>query len=448
MVASYQGFFRLPSLHFVLAVWSAAAGVAISFMAAFLGVVTAVRKIAGIPPAVAMHPAAPAGGGRTLIESLGIVARLRASRMIVLRNLAGHPLRTAFSVAGIALAVPMVVLGLFWRDAIAQMIDLQFARVERGNVTVAFSHPLDRRVMVELARLPGVLVAEGERVVPARLRAGQRSHLTSIVGLAPANELRRPHDAHLRPIEVSPEGVTLTERLADRLGVGLGTLIRIEVMEGRQLKRDLPVTAIVKETIGMGAYMEIGSIDDLTGEGDVVSAASLFVEPGALGASLRRLKELPVVESASVKSLVLASFVDKVANLVLVSAGILTGFAAIIAGGIVYNGARIGLQERARELASLRVLGFTRAEVARILFGEFFVEILAALPIGMALSSGTVDLIVRLHANESFQIPAVVNPRTVIAAAGIVLVAALASAAVVRRRIDHLDLVAVLKTRE
>jgi putative ABC transport system permease protein len=198
----------------------------------------------------------------------------------------------------------------------------------------------------------------------------------------------------------------------------------------------------------MASYMDIVTLNHLTSEGAVVSAASLYVEPTALPALGRRFKNLPTIESVSMKAYTLSSFLDKIAGLVFVSAGILTAFAAIITVGVVYNSARISLQERAWELASLRVLGFTRGEVASILFGEFALEIALGIPIGLSLSHGIIGLIARFHSNESFQIPAVIEPRTYLIAAGVVLVAAAASAFVVRKRVDKLDMVAALKTRE
>jgi putative ABC transport system permease protein len=269
-----------------------------------------------------------------------------------------------------------------------------------------------------------------------------------VIGLPARSELRRPHDAALRPFEVPPEGIALTRRLAQRLGVAPGDLITVEVMEGRRHKRDLQVTATVDETIGMASYMEINTLNQLTGEGAVVSAAAMFVDPPSLPVLSRRLKELPVVESVAMKAYTLASFLDKIAGLVFVTAGILTGFAIIIAVGVIYNTARIGLQERAWELASLRVLGFTRGEVSRILFGEFAVELAVGIPLGLLLSQAIVSLIARFHSNESFQIPGVIGPRTYVLSALVVIGAALVSTFVVRRRIDKLDLVAVLKTRD
>jgi putative ABC transport system permease protein len=448
MMSSYQGFFRLPDLPFTLTPWSAAAGIAISLAAGSLGVLTALQDVVGLAPAVAMRPAAPLGFRRSWIEALLPGKVITSGRMMILRNMAGRPLRSVLTVMGIAFAVPMMVLGIFWRDAIDQMIDLQFNLVERGNAAITFPRPMDRAIIRDPARLPGVLAVEGQRIVPVRLRAGQRSYLTSVVGLSIGDELRRPHDAALRPISASPDGITLTRRLAERLGVRQGDIVTVETMEGRRLKRDLPVIATVDETIGMASYMDIDTLNHFTGEGAVVSAASMYVEPTALPAIGRRFKNLPTIESVTMKAYMLSSFLEKIAGLVFVSAGILTVFAAIITVGVVYNSARISLQERAWELASLRVLGFTRSEVAGILFGEFAVEVALGIPIGLSLSHGIIRLIARFHSNESFQIPAVIEPRTYLIAAGVVLVAAAGSAFIVRKRVDQLDLVAALKTRE
>jgi len=448
MIASYHGYFRLPNLAFEVTTWSAFAGTAISFGAASLGVLTALRNVVSMAPAIAMRPAAPLRFRHSGMDTLVSTKVLRPSWIMMLRNIAGRPLRTALTVVGVAFAVPMVALGLFWRDAIDYMIDVQYNLVERGNVVITFPRPLDLKIVRDLAREPGVLVVEGQRLVPVRLRAGHLAYLTSVLGLPANSELRRPHDRALHPINVSSQGITLTRQLADRLGVTPGEIVTIEVMEGRRRKIDLPVSAWVDEAIGMASYMDIDTLNRLTGEGAVVSAIAMYVDPPALPALSRRFKELPVIESAAVKTFTLTSFLDKIAGLVFVTAGILTTFAIIIAVGVVYNGARIGFQERAWELASLRVLGFTRTEVAHILFGEFVLEIAIAIPIGLLLSKWIVELIARVHSNESFQIPAVIAPRTYVIAALIVVAAAVASAFVVRHRIDRLDLVAVLKTRD
>ncbi len=448
MIVSYRDFFRFPSLNLHLTAWSAVAAVLISFVAAMLGVLSTVRRVVALAPAVAMRPDAPRGFRHSLLERAMARMRIRPRVMMMVRNMAGRPLRVLFTVAGIAFAVPMVVLGLFWRDALDHMMSVQFTLIERGNMMVSFPQPLDRGVLADLARQPGVVAVEGERYVAARLKAGQRSYLTAVIGLPPGGVLRRPRDKALKPIALAPEGLTLSRMLAGRLGVGLGDKVGIEVLEGRQASRDVEVTGLVDDILGMSAYMDLAVLNRMTGDGDVVSAAELYVEPQSVSGLGQRFKQLPIIEAVTMKANAITSFTDKVKAMVLVSAAILTGFAVIIAVGVVYNNARIALQERAWELASLRILGFTRAEVSAILFGEFALEIALGVPLGLWLSQVIVNVIARFSSNESFQIPPVILPRTFMAAALVVMVAALASAWVVRRRIDRLDLVAVLKTRE
>jgi putative ABC transport system permease protein len=447
MIASYREFFRFPELNVELALWSIAAGAGISFLAGTLGVLTALRGVITLAPAVAMRPPAPRRFRQAWVERLISHRLCTPRRVMILRNLAGRPFRALLTVAGVAFAVPLVVLGLFWRDAIDHMMNVQFTLIERGNVAVTFPRPLDVHVLQSLLHEQGVMLAEGQRYVPVRLRAGQRSYLTSVIGLTPGTELRRPRNVFLRPIDIPADGITLARPLADRLQVSPGDTITIEVMEGRRRKRDLVVAATIEEILGMSAYMDIGALNRLTGEANVVSAAALYVDPASISTLGKRFKDLPAIETATMKSSAISSFVDKIARLLLVSAAVLTGFAAIIAVGVVYNGARVGLQERAWELASLRVLGFTRSEVSRILLGEFVMELFLGVPLCLALSKFIVDLIARFHSNETFQVPAVIASRTFAAAALVVVLAAAGSALLVRRRIDRLDLVAVLKTR-
>jgi putative ABC transport system permease protein len=448
MIYTYRGFFRFPALDFVFTPWSALAGAGISLVAGMLGVLAALRNVMTVAPATAMQPAAPHVFRHSIVERMLSGKNRNARRMLVLRNMLGRPWRSGFTILGVALAVPMVVLGLFWGDALDFMVDLQFTLVERGNANVTFPSPRDARIVGDLAREPGVIAAEGQRIVPARLRAGHRTYLTSVIGLAPDAELRRPRDAMLRPIQPPPDGIALSRRLAERLDVSTGDSITVELLEGSHRKVGVPVASIVDEVIGMSAYMAIGTLNRQTGEEGTVSTVALFIEPSAIEAVARRFKELPVIESVAMKSFTVNAFLEKIATMVLVSAAILTGFAVIIAAGVVYNSARITFQERGWELASLRVLGFTRSEVSGILFGEFIIEVAVGIPIGLLLARFVVDLLARFHSNESFQIPAVIGARTFTAAAVTVIAAAGVSMYLVRRRIDRMNLVSVLKTRE
>ncbi len=446
MLGNYRPFFRFPEMPYLLPAWLPLLAGAASFAVALLSVLVALRRILRLPAAEGLRPARPAAFGARVLGHPG--RRLGARTKIPLRGLLGRPLRTLLTVLGIALAVPMVVLGLFWWDAMDSMVELQFDRFERGDAFVALTDPRPSRAVREMARLPGVLAAEGQRIVPVRLRAAQRSRLLAVTGLPADAALRVPRDVDLRPVPIPHDGLAVSRRLAVRLGVRAGDIVQVEVLEGARRVHDLPVAALVEDIIGFTALMEIGTLNRLMREDDLVSHVALRVDPLAAEALWQRLADRPRVAATNVKAVWLRVFDEVIAGLVLTSAVTLTGFGVIIAVGVVYNSARVALQERGWEMASLRVLGFTRQEVSRILLAELAVAVVVAVPLGLGLARWIVGLILGARDNESFEVPAAISAGTFTTAALVVLGAALASAVVVRRRIDRLDLVAALKARD
>ena len=282
----------------------------------------------------------------------------------------------------------MIVLGLFWWDALDYMVAVRFDGIERGDAFVTFTDPLSGRAIREIGHIPGVLAVEGQRIVPVRLRAGHRTYRIALTGLAEKSELRVPRDSDLAALSLPSDGVLISTGLAERLGIGIGSNLTVEVLEGERPVHQLPVTALVDEMLGYSVYMEIGSLNRLMREGDLVSHAALRVDPALAPEVWRHLAEFPRLVSTSVKAVWLRVFDEKIAGMVVISALVLRAFGLIIAVGVVYNSARIALQERAWELASLRILGFSRAEVSRILLAGLGIEML----IGVALHNTTIPL--------------------------------------------------------
>jgi putative ABC transport system permease protein len=448
MLVAYAPFVRMPRLDFHMTAWIPLLAAAVSVLAAAAGAVGSLRGVAALAPAEAMRPPAPRVYRRTLVERAGLHAWLGPRRLMVTRNVSGRPMRALLTTAAIACAAAIVVMSRWSHDAVGFMLDTQFRLAERADATVVFTEPVALRGVREVAALPGVLRAEGQRVVPVQLRAGHRTYRTAILGIARGAELRQLLDANLRPIAPPPEGVLLTERLGERLGVKAGDEILAEVREGERPKRAVVVAGLVNDMIGMSGYMDARALARLMREDERASLAAVAVDPNRAEELYGRLKGIGRVATVTEKVAALRSFEDTTASFILVFTAILTTFAVVIAVGVVYNTARIALQERAWELASLRVLGFTRGEVSRILLTEIGVQLVAALPPGMWLGYQAARGLARLHETEMFRIPVIVEPSTYAWSAIVVLAAGAASALIVRRRIDRLDLVSVLKTRE
>ena len=357
-------------------------------------------------------------------------------------------MRSLTSIVGIALGASMMVVGLFIADAVTEMMRMQFETVERQDVTVSFVQPRSKRALFELGRLPGVLSVEPVRTVPVRLRAGHRSRQIGLTGLVDEPRLRRIVDTRGRVVRPPPEGVVLTSTLATLLEIAPGDRLTIEVLEGRRPQQDVLVSGLVEEYLGIAAYMSPPALRRLLGEDEVLSGGYLAVDPRREGDLYHSLKTMPAVAGVSLKRAAFERFRSTMDQTMGVMILFNVLFAGTIAFGVVFNAARISLSERSRDLASLRVLGFTQGEIAAILNGELAVFVALGIPLGLAMGYGLAVFTTSAFETELYRFPVVVTPRTYFAAAAVTIGAAIASAAIVRRRLNRLDLIAVLKTRE
>ncbi len=444
----YAEFFRFPSFSHQVAPWLLLVSVGITVATAALGTLNAILATVRLAPAEAMRPASPGRYRRTLAERLGITAIGPSLRMI-LRQMERRPLRSTLSIGGVAASVAIVVLGNFFGDAIDYIVDSQFNVSMRSDVIVWLAEAVDDQARHELQRLPGVLAAESGRDVPVRFVNGHRSERGQVRGLTRQPALTRIVDRDNREASrLDDDGLVMTDRLADKLGLRVGQTVRVEVLEGRQRTLLLPLRATAAEMMGLNAYMARGALNRQLQDGDLSSWFALALERGGEPALLDAVKALPRVVGVFSKASLLRNMQEVTARNIRIMSTVLTVFATVIAVGVVYNNARIALAERTWELASLRVLGFTRAEVSGLLLGEMALSIAVALPLGMAGGHALVQLVTGLLRTDAFLFPVVIRAPTYAWAALVVLAAALASALVVRRRIDRLDMVAALKTRE
>jgi putative ABC transport system permease protein len=313
---------------------------------------------------------------------------------------------------------------------------------------VTFVEPTSASVLYEVHHLPGVIQAEPFRSVGTRLRHGHLTRRVGIMGLEPDARLFRLLDADWRPVALPPEGLVISEKLAQLLDVRPGDVLTVEVLEGERPVRQVAVAGLMTDFTGMGCYMDRRALNRMMREGEAFSGIFLTADPRDQDELYRQLKESPRVAGVTIKRAALKSFQDTIAQNLGTFRFFNILFACVIAFGVVYNSARISLSERSRELATLRVIGFTRAEISFILLGELGVVTLASLPVGMALGKALAHLVSYWLDTDLYRIPPIIEPATYGFAAVVILVAALLSGLVVRRKLDHLDLVAVLKMKE
>ncbi|MDE3129033.1 MAG: ABC transporter permease, partial [Gemmatimonadota bacterium] len=448
IAAIYARYYRFPVSE-ARADWGVAiAACLIAATAAVVGAAISVRAAVSLPPAEGMRPPSPARFERGLLDRLGVQRLLAPSTRIVVRNTARRPLRAAAAVTGIALAFAMLVVARYAFTAVDRIKDVQFQYAQREDVSVTFREASPRRVVDALARLPGVLAVEPLRVVPVALRHGVIERRTALLALPARSELHRVVDQDLHVHRVPSSGLLLTSKLAEVLRVAPGDSLTVAVREGDRRTVRVAVADTVGELLGANVYGDLAFVEAMTGESGAISGALLSVDPRREGALYVTLKRQPALVGVGIRSAALAGFEKTIADSFQVSLGIAVIFAVVIAFGVVYNGARVALSERARELASLRVLGFTKREVTTMVFGEqtllTVVGMLAGAGIGYALCAW----VAAVGNTELFRIPLVVTAGAYLYAAAVIAGAFGVSALAMRGRIRALDIVACLKTGE
>ena len=448
MTSMYAEFYRFPAALFRIDVWTLLAGGGIAFVSSLVGVSLAVRRAVSIPAAEAMRPEPPPDYRPSLVERLGWHRRLPQAHRMILRELSRRPGKAAMTTLGIAFACAILVVGNFGKDAIGFLIDFQFGLQERHDASITFHEAIPARAVSSLLHLPGVAEVEVNRSAPVRLVRGQYSRQTSITGLGERRELFRLLDAGGREVDLPPEGLVLSSALSRILRVSPGDRVRVEVLDFERPVREVRVSGIVDDFAGTSAYMSLNALHALLDEPPVISGAWLRIAEGSEEAVFRELKEIPVVAGVTLQRVAVQGFMESFADNLLRMRLFNVCFACVIAVGVVYNSARVALSERSRELATLRVIGFTRGEVSTVLLGELFFLTFLAIPVGWGIGYGLCLLISSALETELYRIPLVLNPPTFVFAAFVVVSAAAGSGWLVRRGIDHLDLVGVLKSRE
>ncbi|MEM9074711.1 MAG: ABC transporter permease [Myxococcota bacterium] len=447
-VSLYEEFFRFPDLQSRIDPRTALTAVLVSTLAGVAGTLTSVRGILALPPAEAMRPPAPERYRRGVLDMRWLQRLIGPSARMVLREIQRRPLRVLFSATGIAVAVGILVVARFWGDAINYMMDVQMHESQRWDVQVGFAEPRPRTALRTFGHLPGVSRVDGLRTVPVRFRNGARSRTSALIGYADSPSLQRVLEED-RAVAIPDEGVLLTRYLGELLDVGPGDTLRAEVLEGNRRTIELPVAGLVDEPFGLQGHMQSRTLHRALGEEDSMSSALLRVDPEFAEALDQELARLPDVVSVAHKDRIITQFREQSGRNIGVFSLIMTLFAATIAIGVVYNNARVSLSARSRDLASLRVLGFTRAEIAGVLLGELAVQVFLALPIGLIFGRALAVAMATSAADpEQFRFPVLISSQTYAFATLITLASAVFSAWLVRRRVYGLDLIGVLKTRE
>lgn len=254
----------------------------------------------------------------------------------------------------------------------------------------------------------------------------------------------------MRGKEITPpaDGLIVSAKLAEVLGARPGDELIVEALEGKRPIRPVKLVALVEDFTGIAAYMERRAVNRFLEEGDVITGATLTLDTARRSEFLLALKGIPRVSAVAIKESMRQAFRETTAQSMGLIQTIYLTFAVIVAFGVIYNNARISLAERARELATLRVIGLTQREVGAIIVIELAILAAAALPLGLLMGTGLATGIIQSVNTETVRLPLVFTSYTYTFAILIVIIASSLSALGVLRKLKQLDLIGALKAPE
>jgi putative ABC transport system permease protein len=448
LVGMYHLYYRFPALNFLLDTRVVVAAGGVNALAAIVGVWGAVRTAVRLSPAQAMRPEPPATFRPALLERTGLGRRFSVSFRMALRNIERRPARAVLTAIALALATAILIVPNAIGDGIDYVLNYQWDLIQRHTVMVSLIEPGPPRALADFRSLPGVIRAEPFRAAAVEFRSGNRSRLLNVVGLPADATLDRVLDSRGRQIVLPPRGLVISAKLGEVLDLKPGDGVVMRVLDGMRPELVVPVAAFCDDFAGVIAYMDLDTLNHLLGEGDRISGAYLTVAGGQWRNFLHATKETPQARSVVIKTAMRASFRKTTEQTIGLLRTIYSVFATVVAFGIVYNSARIALSERQRELATLRVIGFTRGEVGAVLVGELAILTLVALPFGLLLGSGFAAGIITSINTEFVRLPLIFTAANYAYAVAIVALASVLSAIIACRYLNRLDLVGALKAAE
>jgi putative ABC transport system permease protein len=448
MSSIYRAVYRLPALPFQTDAhtWLLAFGVGLA--AALAGAMSAVAQAVRLTPAAALAPPSPphfGGGQRGGTSWLG---QLDPLTRIIIRRVVSAPRRSLSTLAGVALALSVLVVSQHFPAGIEKFLQVTFRVAKTQDATVTLTEAGGPMALHALARLPGVEAVEPFRAVAVSYHFNGRSVQDALVGMPAQPQLERLVQTGSEAVTLRGDGLVASRGLARQLHAQAGDVVRVEVTQGRRMQFDLKVVQVADLWVGSSGYTELAALGRLLQEPGRISGAHLRLQPDHTDAFNAAVAERPALAGLSHVRQAEASMRQTFSQGSGFMSTLFLTFAGMMAAGVAYATASVTLAEQQRDLATLQVLGYTRWQVSYVMLGELALLTLLALPLGLWVGYGFALWLMGTMSNELFTFPMVVDPAAYARSALFVLATVAVCAAWVRRQVDRIDLVASLKSRE
>jgi len=448
--SAYAMFFNLPQAIGSINFKAIAYGFALSVIVGAIAGLTASRGVIGVNPAESMNPMPPKSSGRIFLERwTWLWHKLDTSWKMSLRTINRNRFRSAVTLTGVILAVAMLVVALFTRDIVDYMINQCYFEEQRYDYLLRFTTPVKETELFSIALLDGVIKTEPVFEIPVRIHFMGRVREDLVLGLPPGVSLKKLYSPAGKIQQIPDEGLLISETTAKKLHVKPGDKVTVETLLGLgpAYLSDIKIAGVNQQLVGGCSAMSLAGANRLLQESGLVSGAMLKIDTGQAALLEKKLNEMTGIASILSRQKELDGF-NKNLGYMIYSVTIMISFAVVLGFAIVYNSSIMSFTERKRELASLRVIGFTTGEVSGLLLKENLAQtalgVILGLPCGRFLAHAYINAV----STDLYTFKAVVYPVTyALSALGGVFFIMIAYRLAVKG-VKRLDLVEVLKTRD
>lgn len=396
-----------------------------------------------VEPAESMRPEAPRIGTHMLLEKWRFFWQHTSTGWrMVFRNVSRSKRRFFFLALGLSMAYAINTVPLYETLALPAMFELQYGEYQHMDYIVGFKKPMSEKVLKEFAEVAEIKRIEPRIEYPYELVNAWHNKRVLIIGVPKNTELHSFQDMEGHSVELSENGIFLTTELAKLLHVEAGDTLTIRnFMPGRD-DVELKVSGIIRQYLGINAYMDIGTMQRLLTEKDMVTGAGVISDDDVKG-KLETVDMVSFVQSMEDLENQFLEYTDmmKLAIQFYMLFGGILGFA------IIYNSSIISISERRLEFAALRIMGYSKNEIFSIISRENLLVTILAVILGIPLGLFFINGIIESFSSELVTFPRIIEVSIFIKATlGILFFVVIAQMAT-HHKIGKLQFIEALKNR-
>ena len=407
------------------------------------------KAIFKIMPSEAMREKSPQSGKKIIVEKIDLIWRnISYLEKIIIRNLFRYKKRALLISIGVIFSSAILLVALSMSDSMNFMIKQQYGNIQDYDIKVKLSKLISVEELNNIKNITHVKELEPVLETGVEISNGWKSKNVGFTALVKDPQMYKVEDKNGNAISIPKNGILISEKLANTLGVKVNDSVNIKFYFPGKDKKEMVVKGIVVQYLGLSTYTSMDNLNGILGEGMIASSAVLKLDNINFENEVKdKLRDMPNVTSVESKTDSLNALLKTMGGME-ASIGVYIILSGILLIAVLYNIATINIFERQRELATLKVLGFTNNEVKKLIFNENYIIVIFGMIIGLPFGKWLGAYLMASSSTDAYTIPYIIEIKTYIIAIILTLLFTAITNLTLMKKIKALDMIEVLKNKE